>query len=237
MPAIVSQTYRMVRVTDLEPHAGNPHQGDVDVIAASIEKNGFYGTILVQASRMRIIAGEHRRRGAKARAGPGARPDPRRERRHRAAHPPRTTASQRSAATTTRPLTPLSATAAEPGADTADLRRDLRAHAREITRFLTGSDAGAVFRALTAQAQHDPALAARLRFEHLGRQRGHDRLPFERAVARGALDPGVDVDLAVDQIVGPIYCRVLVTGQSPTPEFTDALVDVSSAGTPRAERP
>lgn len=66
MPAIVSQTYRMVPVADLEPHPDNPHQGDVDVIAKSIEKNGFYGTILVQKSRMRIIAGEHRWRGAKA---------------------------------------------------------------------------------------------------------------------------------------------------------------------------
>ncbi|MEV0231214.1 ParB/RepB/Spo0J family partition protein [Nonomuraea sp. NPDC050786] len=55
----------MVPVGDLEPHPDNPHQGDVEVIARSIEKNGFYGTVLVQASRMRIIAGEHRWRGAK----------------------------------------------------------------------------------------------------------------------------------------------------------------------------
>lgn len=66
MSAIVSQTYRMVQVGDLEPHPDNPHQGDVNVIAESIAKNGFYGTVLVQASRMRIIAGEHRWRGAKA---------------------------------------------------------------------------------------------------------------------------------------------------------------------------
>jgi hypothetical protein len=109
--------------------------------------------------------------------------------------------------------------------DTADLRQDLRTHARKIAHFLTESDAGAVFRALTAQAQHDPALAARLRFEHLSKQRSYDRLPFERAVARGALDPGIDIDLAVDQIVGPIYYRVLVTGQTASPEFTDTLVD------------
>ncbi|WP_433355601.1 ParB/RepB/Spo0J family partition protein [Microtetraspora malaysiensis] len=66
MPAIVSQTYRMLPVGDLEPHPDNPHHGDVDVITESIAKNGFYGTVLVQASRMRIIAGEHRWRGAKA---------------------------------------------------------------------------------------------------------------------------------------------------------------------------
>ncbi len=66
MPAIVPQTYQMVPVGELEPHPDNPHKGDVDVIAESIAKNGFYGTVLVQASRMRIIAGEHRWRGAKA---------------------------------------------------------------------------------------------------------------------------------------------------------------------------
>ncbi|GAA5046481.1 hypothetical protein HNP84_009729 [Thermocatellispora tengchongensis] len=66
MPAIVPQAYRMVPLGDLEPHPDNPHKGDVDVIAESIEKNGFYGTVLVQKSRMRIIAGEHRWRGAKA---------------------------------------------------------------------------------------------------------------------------------------------------------------------------
>ncbi|UBU16657.1 ParB/RepB/Spo0J family partition protein [Nonomuraea gerenzanensis] len=66
MAKIALQEYRMVAVGDLEPHPDNPHRGDVDVIAKSIEKNGFYGTILVQKSRMRIIAGEHRWRGAKA---------------------------------------------------------------------------------------------------------------------------------------------------------------------------
>ncbi|MBX9367093.1 ParB/RepB/Spo0J family partition protein, partial [Streptomyces sp. WAC04114] len=63
---IVPQAYRMVPVGDLEPHPDNPHRGDVDVIAKSIGKNGFYGTVMVQQSRMRIIAGEHRWRGAKA---------------------------------------------------------------------------------------------------------------------------------------------------------------------------
>ncbi|MEV4472825.1 ParB/RepB/Spo0J family partition protein [Nonomuraea sp. NPDC049504] len=57
----------MVAVGDLEPHPDNPHRGDVDVIAESIAKNGFYGTVMVQKSRMRIIAGEHRWRGAKKR--------------------------------------------------------------------------------------------------------------------------------------------------------------------------
>jgi hypothetical protein len=34
----------------------------------------------------------------------------------------------------------------------------------------------------------------------------------------------VDIDLAVDQLVGPVYYRALITGQPLPPEFTDALV-------------
>lgn len=39
------------------------------------------------------------------------------------------------------------------------------------------------------------------------------------------LDPKFDVDIAVDQLVGPIYYRVLVAGESVAPAFTDRLVD------------
>jgi AcrR family transcriptional regulator len=109
--------------------------------------------------------------------------------------------------------------------DSGDLRHDLRTRARGLGRFLTKSDAGAVFRALTAQAQHDPALARRLRTEYLIKQRAYDRLPFVHAIERDELAGDTDIDLALDQIVGPIYYRVLVTGQPVPPRFTDALVD------------
>lgn len=109
--------------------------------------------------------------------------------------------------------------------DSGDLRQDLCGHLRMLAEFLTVTDAGAVFRALAGQAQHDPELAARLRADHLGQRRERDRTPLVRALARGELPPDTDVDLAVDQLVGPIYYRVLVTGQPVPPEFTDQLVD------------
>ncbi|SDL73659.1 ParB/RepB/Spo0J family partition protein [Nonomuraea maritima] len=64
MAEIAPQEYRMVAVRDLKPHPDNPHRGDIDVIVASIRKHGFYGSVVAQKSRMRIIAGEHRWRGA-----------------------------------------------------------------------------------------------------------------------------------------------------------------------------
>ena len=109
--------------------------------------------------------------------------------------------------------------------DSGDLGRDLRIHLSGLAGFLTQTDAGAVFRALAGQAQHDPDVAARLRADHLSQQRDRDRLPLLRAVARGQLPAQTDIDLAVEQLVGPIYYRVLVTGQPVPAEFTDQLVD------------
>lgn len=107
--------------------------------------------------------------------------------------------------------------------DTGDLTADLIAHLTALARFLTTSDAGAVFRALTAESLHDPRLAARLRAEHLSAQRARDRLPLERAQARGELAES-DLDALVDRLVGPLYYRALVTGEPITPDYVAALV-------------
>jgi hypothetical protein len=109
--------------------------------------------------------------------------------------------------------------------DSGDLRRDLRIHLSRLADFLTRSDAGAVFRALAGLAQHDAGVAARLRADHLSPQRDRDRLPLLRAVERGQLPPETDIDLAVEQLVGPVYYRVLVTGEPVPSEFTDRLVE------------
>jgi AcrR family transcriptional regulator len=108
--------------------------------------------------------------------------------------------------------------------DHGDLGSDLRDHLRQIATFLTGTDAGVVCRALAGQAQHDPAVATRFQSDFVGPQRERDREPFLRAQRRGELSQVEDIDLAVDQLVGPIYYRVLVTGQAVPPQFTDALV-------------
>jgi AcrR family transcriptional regulator len=109
-------------------------------------------------------------------------------------------------------------------ADHGDLGRDLRTHLRHLARFLTAGDAGAVFRALIGHAQHDPAFSATLRAHYLDEQRRRDRLPLERAIARGELPADLDTAAAVDQLVGPIYHRVLVTGDPVTDEFVDGIV-------------
>jgi hypothetical protein len=53
---------------------------------------------------------------------------------------------------------------------------------------------------------------------------GRDRRLLERAVAHGELPADTDLDAAVDRLVGPVYYRVLVTGQPVTPDFVETLV-------------
>jgi AcrR family transcriptional regulator len=109
--------------------------------------------------------------------------------------------------------------------DHGDLDRDLRAYLRRLARFLTKADSGAVFRALVGQAQHDADIAEAVRARCLDEQRARDRLPLERAVARGELAAELDLDIAVDELVGPLYYRVLVTGAPVGASFVDTLVD------------
>ena len=122
-------------------------------------------------------------------------------------------------------------------ADTGDLGSDLRVRLRAVATFLTTTDAGAVARALAGQAQHDPAVAARFAAEFTARQRALDRALLVRARARGDLAPGTDIDLAIDQLAGPVYYRVLITGEPVPAAFTDAIVDAFLAAGGPAARP
>lgn len=109
--------------------------------------------------------------------------------------------------------------------DTGGLESDLRSHLRDTARFLTEDDAGAVYRALVGQAQHDAELAQTFRASYLDDQLVRDQRPFVRAIARGELAPDADVALLAERLVGPIHYRVIVTGQVVDDSFTDAVVD------------
>jgi len=111
-----------------------------------------------------------------------------------------------------------------------DFGRDLRDHLGQLAVFLAATDAGTVFRALAGQALHDPAVAARFRAEVLAPQRERDRAPFLAAIERGQLAARTDIDLAIDQVTGPVYYRALITGESVAVPFTNALVDRYLAG-------
>jgi AcrR family transcriptional regulator len=109
--------------------------------------------------------------------------------------------------------------------DRGNLREDLRDHLSQLADFLSSTDSGAVFRALAGQAQHDPAIAARFHTDVVIRQRDRDRMPFLRARERHQLASDADIELAIDELTGPVYYRVLITRQPVPVAFTDRLVN------------
>lgn len=60
MNRVLEQHFRDVELTEVQPHPANPRQGDVDAIGRSIDANGFYGALVVQASTGNILVGNHR---------------------------------------------------------------------------------------------------------------------------------------------------------------------------------
>lgn len=62
----MKQKYRIARLDELTEHPLDNRQGDVGLISMSIEQNGWYGAIIVQAGTGIVCAGNHRLRALRA---------------------------------------------------------------------------------------------------------------------------------------------------------------------------
>jgi AcrR family transcriptional regulator len=109
--------------------------------------------------------------------------------------------------------------------DTGTVEGDLRAHLRQLARFLSAEPAGRVMLALIGQSQHDADMARAFQQRFGDERRALDRTILQRGAARGDLRPDTDLDLVIDLIYGPVYHRVLLTGLPVDDQFIDGLID------------
>lgn len=65
MKTLTPSKLAQVPIDELIPHPNNPRRGNLEVIKASIQKNGFYGAVVAQKSSRRILVGNHRWQAAK----------------------------------------------------------------------------------------------------------------------------------------------------------------------------
>ena len=98
-----------------------------------------------------------------------------------------------------------------------------RRYLSSLARFLSQDPAGKVLLALIGQAQHDQAMAAVFRQRYLDPQRDAEREMLQRGVASGELAAGLDVDAALDALLGPVFYRALTGAQIPR-SFVDGLI-------------
>lgn len=121
----------------------------------------------------------------------------------------------------------------EPGPeppDTGTLDGDLRALALGWIKRATAGPYARVIGALVTEAATDPAFARLYRERYLEPRRAQARESLQRAMARGDIAIGTDVEAAIDLLYGPLYHRLL-HGHAPlTPEFADYVVRAVVAG-------
>lgn len=128
-------------------------------------------------------------------------------------------------------LDAFAALAGEPAAlpDTGDISADLKAVLRATVVELCNPRFELPSRALTAESQMDPALAKQfvdtLLRPHL--ETTKDRL---RAAQRaGQVAKGIDLDVAIELLVGPLYHRWLLRTAPLTEAYADTVVDYALA--------
>jgi AcrR family transcriptional regulator len=109
-----------------------------------------------------------------------------------------------------------------PAAD--DFREDLLTFVRSLVDGLTRSPLAGILPSLVEAAERDPELE-RLFSEFGQERRAVLRGVFERAAARDELREGLDLDLALELVVSPIFARRLVFRRPPTPLYAEQVVD------------
>jgi AcrR family transcriptional regulator len=112
-----------------------------------------------------------------------------------------------------------------PFPDTGSVREDLRQQMRSVVRLFTKTATGRALVALIAQSQHDAVTATALHERFIAPRRTTAGDVLRRGIDRGELRPDLNVDTAIDTLYGPLYYRLLVSGDPLTPRYVDRVID------------
>ena len=111
-----------------------------------------------------------------------------------------------------------------PFPETGSLADDIRLQLRNFVKLLTGRR-GRIFKAFIAAAQSDPEVAEVFESVWRAPRRATVKAGLER-YREGKLRPGVDLELVIDMMYGPLYYRLLIGRTPPSEKYTDALTDL-----------
>ncbi len=113
---------------------------------------------------------------------------------------------------------------------TGTLRGDLLALLRPWLDRVGDRPYGRIVGALITEARTDPVFGAMYRERFVEPRRAQARTAFRRALARGQIPAGTDVEAAIDLLYGALYHRLL-HGHAPlTQEFAQTVVEIVVAG-------
>ncbi|WP_058304277.1 TetR/AcrR family transcriptional regulator [Gorillibacterium timonense] len=110
-----------------------------------------------------------------------------------------------------------------PVPDTGSALEDILMHAANVSRFMTSRE-GTVITELIGEGQSDLGLAEAYRTRYFQPRRQEARHLLERGIERGDLKKELDVEVCIDLIYGPIFYRLLITGDPVDDAYVRILV-------------
>ena len=120
-----------------------------------------------------------------------------------------------------------------PTPDSGSLLGDLRALARSVARNIGSGQGERITRTMVAAAATSPDAAIGTA-EFFAERITLAHVIVERAIARGELPEGTDANLVIEALIGPLYVRLLLTGEPIDSAFADRVAAVVAAGAPAA---
>jgi AcrR family transcriptional regulator len=125
------------------------------------------------------------------------------------------------------------AMAEHPVPDTGAFPSDCRTYLRQTADGLSTPGSRSVIADLIGDSARDADLTATLRARLIEPRHRAVRTMVDRAIARDELDSDVDADLLVDTLVGPLYHRLLITGEAVNTHVADEIVELVLQGATR----
>ncbi|WGU93381.1 TetR/AcrR family transcriptional regulator [Paenibacillus dendritiformis] len=121
------------------------------------------------------------------------------------------------------------ATARLPVPDTGSAFNDILIHATNLAGFLISRE-GTIITELLGEGQFDSGLAEAYRTRFFRPRRLEARSLLEKGVQRRELKKDLDIGICIDLIYGPIFYRLLVTGEPIDDSYVRHLVESAFEG-------
>lgn len=102
-----------------------------------------------------------------------------------------------------------------PRVDSGTIDKDLETIVRRFIRLMETTPLGKVFPSLVGAAANNRELLAKIRPVLDGR-RDPAREAVSRAIGRGELVKGTDVDVLIDYVMGPVLMHLFLDGEAPS---------------------
>src|ERR1022692_3368549 len=113
--------------------------------------------------------------------------------------------------------------------DTGSIRTDMSQQMGQLVKILR-SRRGRIVSAMLGAGQSDRNLISAFRERFMKPRRQEAYATLRRGIQRGELRDGVDLDVLLDSLYGPIYMRFLIRHDKLTPDFVDSLCKLVLGG-------